>query len=295
MFNHIQRLRRTNSEQRYIRTLRKKIKKVNIFTKDIVLIPLNFEHSLHWSLCIIVRPLLYILHHYLPDEDKVKHSILCEENQQRGCILHMDSFPGVHAQARVFEEIKEFLSDLWMLQRHDVKFSASLNDYFRHHGVSVSENVDIVGLINTQIDKCGIAKIFESCPSVSCKVPLQPNGYDCGVYVLKFVECVLAMDLSTQEEDIETSLINQVHDHMFSHGDLNEYRTDLLNTLTKLTAEYTIWKQNKPSYGNDDEPEIIEPESGNAESRVTRNNGGSPQKVGIISHQQHPFLYHCDN
>jgi len=285
MFNRIQQIYHSNPTK-YKRCLRKMIKRVNIFFKDFVLIPLNFENSLHWSLCIIVRPLLYILHQYIRDEDKMKNSIVCKENQQRGCILHMNSYPGVHLQAQVFKEINEFLSELWMLQRHDGSVSATLNDYLRKYGLSVSENVDIVGLVNTQIDKCGITNIFESCPTVVCKVPVQPNGYDCGVYVLKFVDCLLSTELSTNEEEIESSLINQIHDQMFTHADLNEYRADLLSTLNILTAEFTIWKQNNPSNGHDDggSVEIIEPEGGNAESRVTRNKG-SQLKVGIVSKQ----------
>jgi Ulp1 family protease len=174
-----------NQKNRYNKMLRDIIRTVNIFAKDLILIPINVHKSMHWSLCIVVRPLQYLLHHFISDEEKSKYSIICEENPQRGCILHMNSYPGVHLQAQVFKEINEFLSELWMLQIHDGSFSASLNDYLRKYGLSVSENVDIVGLVNTQINKCGITSIFESCPTVVCKITKKQSKVKSVFFIFK--------------------------------------------------------------------------------------------------------------
>lgn len=253
---------RHDQRQRYNELLRDIMRKVNIFTKDFILIPINVKTSLHWSLCIIVRPLRYILHRYISDEEKNKYSIICEENTQRGCILHMNSYPGTHSTKGICDEIQQALSDMWMLQRNQKSFSTTVTSYLHNLGVSVDETMDVIGLLNTRIDNRGESHVFESLPSIPCNVPIQPNGYDCGVYILKFAECVLDIELSTHEAAISASLINQVNENLFSHEDLKEYRADLRNTLNTMAADYKIWKQDNPSCENDDEVEEFETADG---------------------------------
>eukprot|EP01036_Dinobryon_divergens_P031028 gene31028-40363_t len=275
-YSNLQSFRR-KQVQRYNELLCNIMRVVNIFTKDFILIPINVKGSLHWSLCIIVRPLQYLLHRYISDEEKHKFPIIGEEKPQRGCILHMNSYPSIHSSKEICDQIQQALSDMWMLQRSKETFSTSVTSYLSHQGLSVDETIDIVGLINTRIDSRGERHMFEYLPSISCKVPIQPNGYDCGVYILKFVECVLGINLSTHEAAISTSLIDQVNENLFSHEDLKEYRADLRNTLNTMAAEYKIWKQDNPSYGNDDELEEFETADGGIGFRIATKKD-SPRK-----------------
>ncbi|XP_047341018.1 probable ubiquitin-like-specific protease 2B isoform X2 [Impatiens glandulifera] len=81
--------------------VRKWTRKVNIFEKDYIFIPINFSY--HWSLIIICHP-----------GDVVKSQEKDAENCQRlPCILHMDSMKGTHnglkniVQSYLWEEWKE--------------------------------------------------------------------------------------------------------------------------------------------------------------------------------------------
>lgn len=265
---------------KYKKLVRNSLKSVNIFTKDFILMPLNVIDSMHWSLCIIVRPLLFIFHHFICNEDKIKYLSNCEGNQHRGCILHMNSYPGTHSSTLISEDVKQILCDFWILLQGRKDFSASVNTYYHSRGLTVDDDtVDIFGLINKKLNTCVDDKrSFDSYPFIVCKVPCQSNGYDCGIYTLKFVECIMAIELSTREEDIARDLIDQVHADMFVHEESVQYRIDLLNTLTCMAPEYAVWKQSHPSYANEDEVEIIETADSNEGIRNTRSSPDRLQK-----------------
>ncbi|XP_042437645.1 probable ubiquitin-like-specific protease 2B isoform X2 [Zingiber officinale] len=124
--------------------VRKWTRKVNIFEKDYIFIPVNF--NLHWSLLIICHP------------GEVGNLKGDEVNSCKvPCILHMDSIKGSHnglkniIQSYMWEEWKE-----------------------RHTEASDDDSSKFLNL-----------------RFVSLEVPQQENSFDCGLFLLHYVELFL--------------------------------------------------------------------------------------------------------
>ncbi|XP_076954885.1 putative ubiquitin-like-specific protease 2B isoform X2 [Bidens hawaiensis] len=125
--------------------VRKWTKKVDIFQKDYIFIPVNFR--LHWSLIIICHPGEVMNF----TDDEMANSLKVP------CILHMDSIKGSH---RGLEQcIKCYLWEEW-----------------KERNSHVSENIP--------------AK-FKDLRFIRLEVPQQENSYDCGLFMLHYMELFL--------------------------------------------------------------------------------------------------------
>nr|XP_010932675.1 probable ubiquitin-like-specific protease 2B isoform X2 [Elaeis guineensis] len=125
--------------------VRKWTRKVNIFEKDYIFIPVNF--NLHWSLLVICHPGEVAT---LKDDD-------IKESSKVPCILHMDSIKGSHSGLKNI--IQSYLWEEWK-ERHP----------------EASED--------------NSAK-FSNLRYVSLELPQQENSFDCGLFVLQYVELFL--------------------------------------------------------------------------------------------------------
>ncbi|KAJ1434905.1 Ulp1 protease family, C-terminal catalytic domain [Sesbania bispinosa] len=115
--------------------VRKWTRKVNLFEKDYILIPINY--SLHWSLIVICHP----------DEER-------EASSKVPCILHMDSLKGSHKGLKnVFQS---YLCEEWK-ERH----------------------ANVVDDVSSK---------FLHLRFISLELPQQENLYDCGLFLLHYVE-----------------------------------------------------------------------------------------------------------
>ncbi|XP_076931061.1 putative ubiquitin-like-specific protease 2B [Bidens hawaiensis] len=122
--------------------VRKWTKKVDIFQKDYIFIPVNFR--LHWSLIIICHPGEVMSF----TDDEMENSLKVP------CILHMDSIKGSH---RGLEQcIKCYLWEEWKERN-------------RH----VSEDIPTK---------------FKEMRFIRLEVPQQENSYDCGLFMLHYME-----------------------------------------------------------------------------------------------------------
>ncbi|XP_050213418.1 probable ubiquitin-like-specific protease 2B isoform X2 [Mercurialis annua] len=121
-------------------------RKVDIFGKDYVFIPVNF--SLHWSLLVICHPPEVA---GFRDEDMGK-------SFRVPCILHMDSIKGTHAGLKNL--VQSYLWEEWK-SRHK----------------ETSEN---------------LASNFLNLRFVSLELPQQENSFDCGLFLLHYLELFLA-------------------------------------------------------------------------------------------------------
>ncbi|KAF6143495.1 hypothetical protein GIB67_029664 [Kingdonia uniflora] len=118
--------------------VRKWTRKVNLFEKDYIFIPVNF--NLHWSLLVICHP----------DEET-------EGFPKVPCILHMDSIKGSHKGLKNL--VQSYLWEEWK-ERH----------------AESSEDV---------------SKKFLNLRFISLELPQQENSYDCGLFLLHYVELFL--------------------------------------------------------------------------------------------------------
>ncbi|XP_012568674.1 probable ubiquitin-like-specific protease 2A isoform X2 [Cicer arietinum] len=122
--------------------VRKWTRKVNLFEKDYIVIPINY--SLHWSLIVICHP----------GEVPCFRDEEIKETSKVPCILHMDSLKGSHKGLKsVFQS---YLCEEWK-ERH----SNMVDDF---------------------------SSKFLQLRFISLELPQQENLYDCGLFLLHYVE-----------------------------------------------------------------------------------------------------------
>ncbi|KAI3922111.1 hypothetical protein MKX01_005800 [Papaver californicum] len=120
-------------------------RKVNLFEKDYIFIPINFHH--HWSLIIICHP---------GEVAKAKGEDV-ENPVKVPCILHMNSIEGSHRG--IMKVIQSYLWEEW-----NERTAGASEDY---------------------------SSKFHNLRFVNLEVPQQENSYDCGLFLLHYVECFL--------------------------------------------------------------------------------------------------------
>ncbi|XP_038985477.1 probable ubiquitin-like-specific protease 2B isoform X2 [Phoenix dactylifera] len=120
-------------------------RKVDIFAKDYIFIPVNF--NLHWSLLLVCHPGEVASFR----DDDVK------ESSKVPCILHMDSIKGSHTGLKNI--IQSYLWEEWK----------------ERHPESSEDN----------------SSKFSNLRFVSLELPQQENSFDCGLFVLHYVELFL--------------------------------------------------------------------------------------------------------
>ncbi|KAI7744490.1 hypothetical protein M8C21_010394 [Ambrosia artemisiifolia] len=125
--------------------VKKWTRKVNLFEKDYVFIPVNYNY--HWS--VIVMCHLGEVATY-EDED-------VSESMKVPCVLHMDSLRGSHTGLQGF--VQSYLKEEWKARQP-----------------VASED---------------IASRFDNLRFISLELPQQQNMFDCGLFLLHYVELFL--------------------------------------------------------------------------------------------------------
>lgn len=120
-------------------------RKVNLFEKDYIFIPVNF--SLHWSLIIICHPGEVLYHE---DEEM-------ENSPKVPCILHLDSLKGSHRGLRNL--FQSYLLEEWK-ERNNKPVEDVTSKFLNLHFVPL-------------------------------ELPQQENSFDCGIFLLHYVELFL--------------------------------------------------------------------------------------------------------
>ncbi|CAM0949412.1 unnamed protein product [Alopecurus aequalis] len=126
-------------------SVRKWTRKIDIFSKDFLFIPVNF--SLHWSLIVICHPGEVVKSE---DDEAEKHGKV-------PCILHMDSLKGTHTGLK--DIIQSYLWEEWT-ERHP------------ESALDVSDK-------------------FLNLRFLPLELPQQDNLFDCGLFLLHYVELFL--------------------------------------------------------------------------------------------------------
>ncbi|KAK3148823.1 hypothetical protein QOZ80_3AG0209180 [Eleusine coracana subsp. coracana] len=125
--------------------VRKWTRKINIFEKDFLFVPVNF--GLHWSLIVVCYP----------GEVVTLKDGSAKLSAKLPCILHMDSLKGSHSGLK--DIIQSYLWEEWK-ERHP-EAAADNSDKFLHLRF------------------------------VSLELPQQDNSFDCGLFLLHYVELFL--------------------------------------------------------------------------------------------------------
>ncbi|PAA76542.1 hypothetical protein BOX15_Mlig016695g2 [Macrostomum lignano] len=141
-------------------TVAKWTRKVDLFTKDFILIPIN--ENCHWFLAVICFPWMVGMVNYTGSAEAQVNSLLpfdvrmaSDGTLRMPCVLMFDSLMGSTRSPNVLA-IREYLQVEWDIKKRSMK------------GPKVFDKETIRGY----------------CPCV----PLQPNTVDCGPYVLHYAE-----------------------------------------------------------------------------------------------------------
>ncbi|KAL5847009.1 hypothetical protein ACOSQ3_010533 [Xanthoceras sorbifolium] len=121
-------------------------RKVDIFGKDYIFIPVNF--NLHWSLIVICHP----------GEVSVFKEEDMDKSEKVPCILHMDSIKGTHAGLKNL--VQSYLLEEWKVRHKDA-----------------SED---------------LSSKFLTLRFIQLELPQQENSFDCGLFLLHYLELFLA-------------------------------------------------------------------------------------------------------
>ncbi|CAN0300929.1 unnamed protein product [Ectocarpus sp. 12 AP-2014] len=73
-------------------------------------------------------------------------------------------------------------------------------------------------------------------PAVRPEVPQQPNGDDCGVYVIRYAKEVCRLWPTVTKAEVKNGLENRFSGTLFSHTDILDERMLLFELLQKLRA-----------------------------------------------------------
>ncbi|XP_059636599.1 probable ubiquitin-like-specific protease 2B [Cornus florida] len=125
--------------------VRKWTRKVNLFEKDYIFIPVNFNY--HWSLIVVCHPGEVA---ELKDED-------VEKSLKVPCILHMDSIKGSHTGLK--DLVQSYLWEEWKERQKETREDSSPK--------------------------------FSNLRFVPLELPQQQNSFDCGLFLLHYVELFL--------------------------------------------------------------------------------------------------------
>jgi Ulp1 family protease len=193
---------------------------VNIFEKDFVFIPINKD--LHWSLIVIVRPNLLkpvddCTHENSNNIDNPEFLNDDEDDEiLTPCILHMDSLnPYGHCGEKFANILRLYLEQEWEAKK----------------GSKISFTNSVL-------------------PFHKCHAPKQENSYDCGVFVIKYVEYILDHldDIKPTKKSLKNKKIlkddNVITSKAFSQDNVTVERATMRSLLEAIRIDWAAVMEN---------------------------------------------------
>ncbi|KAL9687369.1 hypothetical protein QQ045_031769 [Rhodiola kirilowii] len=187
--------------------VRKWTRKVNLFEKDYIFIPVN--SNLHWSLLVICNP---------------GEIAKFEDNNVNGkrkvpCILHMDSIKGSHTGLK--NHVQSYLWEEWKEKQN-----------------KATEE---------------ISSKFFNLRFISLEVPQQQNSYDCGLFLLHYVELFLEEAPESFNPFHITKYSNFLNTDWFTPGDVSLKRAHIQRIIYYMNMNMNCidTQQRYPPESND--------------------------------------------
>ncbi|CAN1189077.1 Probable ubiquitin-like-specific protease 2A [Linum perenne] len=165
-------------------------KKVNLFKKDYIFIPVNY--SLHWSLIVICHPGEVAL---LKDDGNQKSA-------KMPCILHMNSIQGSHRGLKNI--FRSYLAEEWKVRHHDM--------------------VD------------DVSSKFADLRFIQLKLPQQGNSFDCGLFLLHYLELFLELALVNFNPSNLSDYSNVLNKNWFAPDEASLKRGHIKQLLSELLS-----------------------------------------------------------
>ncbi|KAJ4962403.1 hypothetical protein NE237_022342 [Protea cynaroides] len=210
--------------------VRKWTRKVDLFGKDYIFIPVNF--NLHWSLIVICYPGEVV---NFKDED-------IEKSHRVPCILHMDSIKGSHKGLKIL--IQSYLWEEWKEKKNES-----------------SEDV---------------SEKFSNLRFVPLELPQQENSFDCGLFLLHYVEMFLEEAPVNFSPFTITKFSHFLGTDWFPPAEASFKRSLIKNIIYEILEEYS---QNIPQPASGDKQ---------SSSEFREDNNENENGVEIISEELSP-------
>eukprot|EP01036_Dinobryon_divergens_P022118 gene22118-30352_t len=275
-------------------------KSVDIFSMDFIFVPINY--SLHWSLCVVVRPILWLLKEYCGDDialqeecmESVKDLDKDNEGDNEGCLLFLDSL-NMHEMKTIRRDVTNYLSYEWKskhLKRIAQSNAVSSSSTSTGTGTGTAAPIDtpstIAGSLSSaqrkaiddilvnKIDLKGEDNIFESIPAT-----------------------LLEVFPTSSKTDIANNMRSQLQGKWFTQKDITQERKTYRQLLADIAVE---WKQSRDklkeegvltedaiSQGN---PEIVSPESQERMKQLQLEALGHDQEVDNVEVEENVYSSH---
>jgi len=207
-------------------------KVLDLFSKDFTLIPISY--SGHWSLCVVVRPVQWLLDKY--------HNRIKQENEKEksmGCILFMDSL-NTHNYQRDAKIVQLYFSVEWK----------------RKHYICGDSNKKT--LLDSYIDSNPNQNLFSDIPVIRCtSAPQQANGFDCGMFVTKYAELLLTMLPTSTQYDLESNFANHMNQSSFSQNDISLERQTFLDQMAEKRSQWIAFSQESEVVGESSNNQML--------------------------------------
>jgi len=227
---------------RYTNSKRTNIKNVDIFALDFIIIPVN--EGLHWSLCVVVRPILWMLDTYGIKNQPSQSDTL---SPQKACLFFLDSL-GMH-NTRIFGyNIEKYLSNEWKHQMSldEKKFQSSkassnksLREYSDAEMHEFRQTISQNAQYQTDIELNKL--LFMGLPNIRADVSSQQtNGTDCGIFVYKFVEYTLRCFPTSFASELSDSFSSwiRVLKREITQAQVTNERAEYIDLLEGMREEY---------------------------------------------------------
>ena len=204
-------------------------KDVDLFKKDFVFVPIN--ESLHWTLVLIYKPGLWIEQQraasVFPEPVCVDGASLdkaasaqssdkaasAQSNGQQPRIFYLDSLGGSKDEA--FEILKTYLG---LEYEHKHKTIEAPAEQHSVHG-------------EPQLQSAATER-FDQLKAAEVEVPHQNNGYDCGLYMLKFIHLIAEHQPDFSDE--ETPRWASHPEIGFRRGEITELRRRMAKDIREM-------------------------------------------------------------
>ncbi|AES98251.1 Ulp1 protease family, carboxy-terminal domain protein [Medicago truncatula] len=180
-------------------------RKVNLFEKDFVFMPVNFKH--HWSLIVICNPGEAV---NIIDKEP-------EKSLRLPCMLHMDSIKGHHNGLK--DLVQSYLSEEWKDRKKDT------------YGEDLSSR-------------------FLNMPFLPVEIPQQENSFDCGLFLLHYLELFVAQVPFDFNPFTPTKLSNFLNVDWFPPADAYLKRTRIHKLIFELVENHGSHEGFSPDDGD---------------------------------------------
>ncbi|XP_063935528.1 probable ubiquitin-like-specific protease 2A isoform X2 [Daucus carota subsp. sativus] len=248
--------------------VRKWTRKLNLFEKDYIFIPVNF--SSHWSLIVICHPAEVA---NLKDEEmqKLANREVKEVKEfcKVPCILHMDSIKGSHRgleklfQGYLLEEWKDRHSDLLV----------------------------------------DISSRFGNVPFIDLKVPQQENLFDCGLFLLHYAELFIG-EVPENFNPFRIGSSTFLSEHWFSPAEASSKRAHIKELIYRISDKRSLDVCSSDNKSPSESAEVVVSNNSrqflnefcaSANScMVNHSNYIAHQKFGTKPVVETPHILHCD-